>query len=61
MPTGAKSMRIVLDTNVIVSAYIWGGIPESVIRIIFNQQLLRLEHYKDTKIVSPTALVKMLS
>ena len=32
-------MRLVLDTNVIISALIWGGIPQELVELAFRSQV----------------------
>lgn len=32
-------MRIVLDTNVLVSALVYGGIPEQILRLVLEKQI----------------------
>ena len=34
MPSFARHVRVVLDTNVVVSALLWGGTPERLIELV---------------------------
>lgn len=39
-------MRIILDTNILISAFIYGGIPQKVLETCMQEQTIQLFHSK---------------
>ncbi len=38
-PNAAKKVRIVADTNIVVSAFLWGGVPKQVLAAVRDKRL----------------------
>ncbi len=66
MPSSTKrELKIVLDTNVWISAFLWGGKPAEIIKaaehiVSGDRHLLNVGCYKITQIVSVKEFLKKI-
>lgn len=37
--TGETAVRVILDTNIFISALVFGGVPEKVLRVVLKQDI----------------------
>ena len=53
-------MRVVLDTNVVASALLWGGTPERLI-VSGDEDLKALGSYRGIPVLSPADRLKRIA